>query len=57
MKKIIVIAIIIAAAIAIFAVVAGQTDLGKPAEKAEFAVEKKVEPEELKKMLKYLEKL
>lgn len=52
MKKIIVIAIFIAVAIAIFAVVAGQADLGKSAEKVEVAVEKKVKSEDLKKDVK-----
>ena len=50
MKKIVVIAIIIVAAIAVFAVVAGQTDtFFKSAEPAKPAFEKKVEPEDLKK--------
>lgn len=53
MKKVIVILIIIAAAVAIFAVVAGQNDLAKPAEKVEAPVEQKIRPEELKKNVKF----
>ena len=50
MKKIILVAIIIAAAVAIFAVVAGPTDFTKSAdEKAETPVEQKIEKKELKK--------
>ena len=52
MKKIIVIAIIIAAAIAIFAVVAGQNDIAESVEKAETTVEQKVKPEDMKKNVK-----
>ena len=53
MKKIIVIAIIIAAAVAIFAVVAGQKDLGKSAENVKAPVEQTVnKSEDLKKDVK-----
>ena len=53
MKKVIVILIVIAAAVAIFAVVAGQNDIAGSAEKAESAVEQKVRPEELQKNVKF----
>jgi len=54
MKKVLVILIVIAAAVAIFAVVAGQNDIAEPVKKAESAVEKKVEPEGLKKPVKFM---
>ena len=52
MKKAIITVIIIAAAIAIFAVVAGQTDSLSPVQSEKPAVEKKIESKELKKNIK-----
>ena len=52
MKKAIITVIIIAAAIAIFAVVAGQTDSLSSVQSEKPAVEKKIESKELKKNIK-----
>ena len=52
MKKVIVVLIVIAAAIAIFAVVAGKDDIAKSAEKVEAPVEQQIKQEELKKNIK-----
>ncbi|MBQ4438512.1 hypothetical protein II898_06510 [bacterium] len=52
MKKIVIISIIIAAAVAIFAVVAGKNDAFNPVEAENPAVEKKIESENLKKDIK-----
>ena len=52
MKKAIITVIIIAAAIAIFAVVAGQTDSLGSVQSEKPAVEKKIESKELKKNIK-----
>lgn len=53
MKKVIIAVIVIAVAVAVFAVVAGQTDVVKPAEKAAAPVEQKFQPEELKRNVKF----
>ena len=52
MKKAIITVIIIAAAVAIFAVVAGQTDSLSSVQSEKPAVEKKIESKELKKNIK-----
>ncbi|MBO4698422.1 hypothetical protein J5690_02270 [bacterium] len=52
MKKVAVILIVIAAAVAIFAVVAGQNDVLQSAETEKTSVEKKVDQQELKKNVK-----